>query len=232
MNNYELLLTILLFIVVNNFFIYLIHSNYFNKCIKALYIYTVSYKYFLNPVFSHKIFNLYTSSIILFFSISNLEEIYSLNLCHMSYAPPIANAVTSLHEWEGNDGFNIKSMLEQNDNSPLSIILSGIISLSIFGLFFNILFLYNLLKKYILKDNKDFILNLINKISIVKYREFLKNKFLRSLEISSRFDLLLFILVFLIILICFVGIIIACTLIVLNLDQFCINHLKFISTLP
>ena len=98
MNNYELLLTILLFIVVNNFFIYLIHSNYFNKCIKALYIYTVSYKYFLNPVFSHKIFNLYTSSIILFFSISNLEEIYSLNLCHMSYAPPIANAVTSLHE--------------------------------------------------------------------------------------------------------------------------------------
>ena len=121
----------------------------------------------------------------------------------------------------------INSMLEDGNNliSPLQGLLASIFGLTIIAWLFNVIFLYNLLKLFILKENRNFIFNWINKIKNEYIKDKINKRFTKLLEVSSRFDLLFLILSFIAITICSIAILFICIYLIGNLDTISMDHI-------
>lgn len=125
------------------------------------------------------------------------------------------------------DKYNVSSVLEQ-DISPLQTLLSCILLFSALTWIFNIIFLYNLFRIFLLNDNKDFILSLINKIvKNTKIKSYIETKFKYFLKVGEKFDLILLFLVFIFITISLFTIVIVCILLISDLDGFSLDHIKY-----
>ena len=95
------------------------------------------------------------------------------------------------------NNFNSSSVLEKYDiltgDSPLEVLISAIFILSIIGLLLNMLLLYQILFRYILKSNSENIIYICLKIFKKMDKEYIENKLNKLLRLNSFTSFMLFI---------------------------------------
>jgi hypothetical protein len=134
------------------------------------------------------------------------------------------------------DNYNSFSVLENNEsvnmvyeNSPIQYLLSSILGFCLFSGILNIFFLYQLINKYLIKSNLDWILKCVDKYAPIKYKDFIKLR-LQSLSNSqNKFSLIFCVIIFIFICLIWSAIIFICSELLLNIDDYCLVHMKLYS---
>lgn len=117
------------------------------------------------------------------------------------------------------------------ENSPVQIILTGILQLAILSMFLNIVFLVQLFNRFILKSNFDYILGLVEKYAPSKHKahsaERVKKWFIKGNEKNNRFYFIMFVINSILLIIILLMIIVVTTFLLNDLDHLCEVHTNY-----
>lgn len=113
------------------------------------------------------------------------------------------------------------------ENSPVQIILTGILQLAILSMFLNIVFLVQLFNRFILKSNFDYILGLVDKYAPSKHKERVKKWFIKGNEKNNRFYFIMFVINSILLIIILLMIIVVTTFLLNDLDHLCEVHINY-----